>query len=153
MTANEGNALEQELHEQIVLASCHLLHAVKDVLRPSPICGRRNYQFSLKELQRMFQVYFTVRLHIHPFCTFWMNVTFYFYFGWLFVSLIIIIIVMRIIEIFIQVKTFSMPKALLTICVYTVPDGSEPIWICYPYPNGIAFKSDPVWIRSQKGLV
>ena len=38
-------------------------------------------------------------------------------------------------------------------CVYTGPDGSEPIWICYPYPNGIAFESDPVWIRSQKGLL
>ena len=38
-------------------------------------------------------------------------------------------------------------------CVYTGLNGSEPIWICYPYPNGITFKGDPVWIRSQKGLV
>ena len=38
-------------------------------------------------------------------------------------------------------------------CVYTGLDGSEPIWICYPYPNGITFEGDPVWIRSQKGLV
>ena len=38
-------------------------------------------------------------------------------------------------------------------CVYTGLDGSEPIWISYPYPNGITFESDPVWIRSQKGLV
>ena len=38
-------------------------------------------------------------------------------------------------------------------CVYTGLDGSEPIWICYPYPNGITFEGDPVWIRSQEGLV
>ena len=38
-------------------------------------------------------------------------------------------------------------------CVYTGHDGSELIWICYPYPNGITFESDPVRIRSQKGLV
>ena len=38
-------------------------------------------------------------------------------------------------------------------CVYTGHDGSEPIWICYPYPSEITFESDPVWIRSQKGLV
>ena len=38
-------------------------------------------------------------------------------------------------------------------CVYTGLDGSEPIWICYPYPNGITFEGDPVWIRSQKSLV
>ena len=38
-------------------------------------------------------------------------------------------------------------------CVYTGLDGSEPIWICYPYPYGITFESDPVWIRSQKVLV
>ena len=35
-------------------------------------------------------------------------------------------------------------------CVYTGLDGCEPIWICYPYPNGITFEGDPVWIRSQK---
>ena len=31
-------------------------------------------------------------------------------------------------------------------CVYPGPDGSEPIWICYPYPNGITFEHDPVWL-------
>ena len=33
------------------------------------------------------------------------------------------------------------------------PRPPEPICICYPYPNGITFQSDPVSIRSQKGLV
>ena len=37
-------------------------------------------------------------------------------------------------------------------CVYTGPDGSEPIWICYLFSNGITFESDPIRLRSQKGL-
>lgn len=55
MCANQSIGLPQELQEQIINASCNLLKSVKDVLRPSPIAGRRNYQFDLKDLQRIFQ--------------------------------------------------------------------------------------------------
>eukprot|EP00794_Sanderia_malayensis_P000407 gene407-1042_t len=55
MGANECLTLPHELHEQIVQASCHLLTRVSDVLRPSPMLGRRNYQFDLKDLKRIFQ--------------------------------------------------------------------------------------------------
>ena len=34
-------------------------------------------------------------------------------------------------------------------CVYTGPDGFEPIRICYPHPNGITFESDLIGIRSH----
>ena len=55
MCANQSLGLQQELQEQIINASCYLLESVRDVLRPCPIAGRRNYQFSLKDLQRIFQ--------------------------------------------------------------------------------------------------
>ena len=55
MSSNQSIGLPQEIQEQIIKASCGLLTSVSDVLRPSPIAGRRNYYFSLKDLQRMFQ--------------------------------------------------------------------------------------------------
>lgn len=55
MCASQSMGLSQELQEQIINASCKLLESVKDVLRSSPIAGRRNYHFSLKDLQRVFQ--------------------------------------------------------------------------------------------------
>ena len=55
MCANDSVGLQQELQEQIINASCNLLQSVRDVLKPSPIAGRRNYQFSLRDLKRIFQ--------------------------------------------------------------------------------------------------
>lgn len=46
----------------------------------------------------------------------------------------------------------SDPKLAHSIAAFTRAL-TDPIllWICCPYPNGIVFENDPVWIRSQKG--
>ena len=38
----------------------------------------------------------------------------------------------------------------LNFCVHIGPQRSNPICICYPYPNEFAFKGNPVYIQSQK---
>ena len=55
MCANESAGLQEELEEQIINASCSLLASVREVLKPSPISGRRNYEFSMRDLKRIFQ--------------------------------------------------------------------------------------------------
>ncbi|XP_023932047.1 dynein heavy chain 5, axonemal-like isoform X1 [Lingula anatina] len=55
MTAGDKPALEQELHNSIVTASCKTLTAVQDVLRPTPMPGRYHYLFTLKDLITCFQ--------------------------------------------------------------------------------------------------
>ena len=64
MAQNQGMGLPQELHEQIVQASCILLNNVQDVLRPSSTPGRYHYQFNLKDLTRVFQVRYRYQFSI-----------------------------------------------------------------------------------------
>ena len=56
MTDNDKPGLEIELHNTIVKASCQILTAVQDVLRPTPMPGRHHYLFTLKDLTTCFQV-------------------------------------------------------------------------------------------------
>ena len=56
MLANDQPGIEVELHNQIVKASCQLLKSAGEVLRLSPMPGRRHYIFNLKDLASCFQV-------------------------------------------------------------------------------------------------
>ena len=56
MTDNDKPGLEIELHNTVVKASCQILTAVQNVLRPTPLPGRHHYLFTLKDLTTAFQV-------------------------------------------------------------------------------------------------
>ena len=56
MLLGERPALEFDLRESLVQASCKLLSAVKTVLRPSLMPGRTHYLFTLKDIVTCFQV-------------------------------------------------------------------------------------------------
>ncbi|KAL5009692.1 hypothetical protein ScPMuIL_011997 [Solemya velum] len=55
VTDNEKPGLEIDLHNHIVRASCDLLSALQDVLRPTPMPGRYHYLFTLKDITQCFQ--------------------------------------------------------------------------------------------------
>ena len=48
--------LEIDVHNTLVQASCKLLTAVRQVLRPTPMPGRTHYLFTLKDIVTCFQV-------------------------------------------------------------------------------------------------
>ena len=56
MTEGERPGLDIDLHNAIVRASCEILTAVQNVLKPSPMPGRRHYLFTLKDITTCFQV-------------------------------------------------------------------------------------------------
>ncbi len=48
-------SLEIEVHNTLVQASCKMLTAVRQVLRPTPMPGRTHYLFTLKDIVTCFQ--------------------------------------------------------------------------------------------------
>lgn len=48
--------LEIDVHNALVQASCKMLAAVKHVLRPTSMPGRKHYLFTLKDIVTCFQV-------------------------------------------------------------------------------------------------
>ena len=56
MTDGDRPGLDIDLHNGLVKASCELLKALQNVLRPSPMHGRRHYLFTLKDITTCFQV-------------------------------------------------------------------------------------------------
>ena len=56
MMAGDHPGLDIELHNALVQASCKILTEVKNVLRPTPMPGRKHYFFTLKDLVTCFQV-------------------------------------------------------------------------------------------------
>ena len=56
VTDNDKPGLEIELHNTVVKASCQILTAVQNVLRPTPLPGRHHYLFTLKDLTTCYQV-------------------------------------------------------------------------------------------------
>ena len=67
MLANDQPGIEVELHNQIVKASCQLLKSAGEVLRLSPMPGRRHYIFNLKDLASCFQVIIARKVSFFPF--------------------------------------------------------------------------------------
>nr|DBA26446.1 TPA: hypothetical protein GDO54_010703 [Pyxicephalus adspersus] len=55
MGDKEGLSLQEDLQLSLVNASCHLLESVKKVLLASSTPGRQHYQFSLREITKVFQ--------------------------------------------------------------------------------------------------
>ncbi|XP_068137634.1 dynein axonemal heavy chain 5-like isoform X2 [Hyperolius riggenbachi] len=55
MGDKDGLSLQEDLQLSLANASYHLLQSVKTVLVPSSTPGRQHYQFSLRELTRVFQ--------------------------------------------------------------------------------------------------
>ncbi|XP_052708586.1 uncharacterized protein LOC128183562 isoform X10 [Crassostrea angulata] len=55
MTDGDRPGLDIDLHNGLVKASCELLKALQNVLRPSPMHGRRHYLFTLKDITTCFQ--------------------------------------------------------------------------------------------------
>jgi hypothetical protein len=61
VTDNDKPGLEIDLHNNIVKASCQILQALQNVLRPTPLPGRYHYLFTLKDLTTCYQVsYFLI---------------------------------------------------------------------------------------------
>ena len=56
MLQGDHPGLEIEVHNALVSASCRVLSAVKNVLRPTPMPGRKHYLFSLRDIVKCFQV-------------------------------------------------------------------------------------------------
>lgn len=56
MFYNERSGLEAELHTALVDASCSLLDAVNQVLKPCPMPGRQHYMFNMKSIITILQV-------------------------------------------------------------------------------------------------
>lgn len=56
MTDGDGPGLDIELHNHLVKASCDLLSAVQDVLKSTPMPGRKHYFYTLKDVTTCFQV-------------------------------------------------------------------------------------------------
>ena len=56
MGLSEKPAVDIDLHNSIVSASCKLLVSVQKVLRISPMPGRRHYLFTLRDIVTCFQV-------------------------------------------------------------------------------------------------
>ena len=48
---------------------------------------------------------------------------------------------------------YTLGAKLAHLIAAFTPHESDSIWIRYPYPNGIAFESDPIWILSHYGLM
>ncbi|XP_060567478.1 dynein axonemal heavy chain 5-like [Ruditapes philippinarum] len=55
VTDNDKPGLEIDLHNNIVKASCQILQALQNVLRPTPLPGRYHYLFTLKDLTTCYQ--------------------------------------------------------------------------------------------------
>ena len=56
MTDGDRPGLDIELHNNLVKASCEMLKAVQEVLKSTPMPGRKHYLYTLKDITTCFQV-------------------------------------------------------------------------------------------------